>query len=655
MAAAVPDPSPGMSCVLFLEEEQLGGRVLLPGFYAKQLESHAAHHMFGVELQDDSERRWPVTLAWRVPGSVTGGLLLEDGWRRIVQRFALKAADKLLLFPPLLSPDACRLPFRVERQGAIYLPASVDEPGPSGAPPASSARADAPRASPGQLAGNGPPEYTRTVTASDLVLGMLPGTAANAFFHPLLTAEGVAPAEVPVVDQQGKVWPMQPTFGARGWHFSRGWRPFRDEMQLEAGDMLAFSLLLDPPRLKVDVQKTHKKRSRPVKVEEPSASPVAVSSTGAPAPPPGKRAKSSWTRSMQAYIANRSLPRNVKRTAEGYAPIGPWIMEDLLGQNQGDRRHLKVGQRYPEDYPQQHWVPGYIGVRTASAVDGKPSAAWTPEYTGPYDVVVWNRAKAILIPAGRRNSAEEAAEWFDEVSVSCYGVAQVNTNFCLSPEMRQRYAASALPGSSTFVLAILQLLRKEDFIPWEAATGTKEEWDEWRAALQRLVTIPRTAEVMPGLIKRLADCIMFFLTHLNEEALLPYWRGDAFQKLLQAVPTCAALGSKVDHYYAHPLECHTCLLNLKGADLGANTHHGQRTIEAVMRVVERELISMSAVDALVAGKDAAGAARRDQRELEAEEAPTLQRLKKAIRQGKLPTPGVKAEGAADAAGRPRMG
>lgn len=41
------------------------------------------------------------------------------------------------------------------------------------------------------------------------------------------------------------------------------------------------------------------------------------------------------------------------------------------------------------------------------------------------------------------------------------------------------------------------------------------------------------------------------------------------QKLLQAVPTCAALGSKVDHYYAHPLECHTCLLNLKGADLGA--------------------------------------------------------------------------------------
>lgn len=69
-----------------------------------------------------------------------------------------QAADKLLLFPPLLSPDACRLPFRVERQGAIYLPASVDEPGPSGAPPASSARADAPRASPGQLAGNGPPD-----------------------------------------------------------------------------------------------------------------------------------------------------------------------------------------------------------------------------------------------------------------------------------------------------------------------------------------------------------------------------------------------------------------------------------------------------------------------------------------------------------------
>lgn len=55
MAAAVPDPSPGMSCVLFLEEEQLGGRVLLPGFYAKQLESHAAHHMFGVELQDVQE------------------------------------------------------------------------------------------------------------------------------------------------------------------------------------------------------------------------------------------------------------------------------------------------------------------------------------------------------------------------------------------------------------------------------------------------------------------------------------------------------------------------------------------------------------------------------------------------------------------------
>lgn len=44
---------------------------------------------------------------------------------------------------------------------------------------------------------------------------------------------------------------------------------------------------------------------------------------------------------------------------------------------------------------------------------------------------------------------------------------------------------------------------------------------------------------------------------------------------------------------------------------------------------------MSAVDALVAGKDAAGAARRDQRELEAEEAPTLQRLKKAIHQGAL--------------------
>lgn len=40
----------------------------------------------------DSERRWPVTLAWRVPGSVTGGLLLEDGWRRIVQRFALKVS-----------------------------------------------------------------------------------------------------------------------------------------------------------------------------------------------------------------------------------------------------------------------------------------------------------------------------------------------------------------------------------------------------------------------------------------------------------------------------------------------------------------------------------------------------------------------------------
>lgn len=35
-------------------------------------------------------------------------------------------------------------------------------------------------------------------------------------------------------------------------------------MQLEAGDMLAFSLLLDPPRLKVDVQKTHKKRVCPI-------------------------------------------------------------------------------------------------------------------------------------------------------------------------------------------------------------------------------------------------------------------------------------------------------------------------------------------------------------------------------------------------------
>ena len=146
-------------------------------------------------------------------------------------------------------------------------------------------------------------------------------------------------------------------------------------------------------------------------------------------------------RSTTAYVGDRSSA-SAEADRDGFAKIGPWIADDLLGTHQGDRRYLPAGREAPPSRSQRHWVPGYIGVRTTFDCEGGDNSRssaipWTPSYSGTYDIMLWDMQKATLVLAGTRDTIEEAAQAYDQFSIAYNGSRFANTNYKMTPAVRE--------------------------------------------------------------------------------------------------------------------------------------------------------------------------------------------------------------------------
>eukprot|EP00667_Euglena_gracilis_P003562 EG_transcript_3571 len=339
-------------------------------------------------------------------------------------------------------------------------------------------------------------------------------------------------------------------------------------------------------------------------------------------------------RSTLAYIGDRTTTCPTKKDKFGFVPIGDWIADDLLGTHQGDRRYLRPkGANTAKT--QRFWVPGYIGVRTTFDASSAtlPQTAWTSDYEGVYDVMVWDMQKATLVFAGSRYDLDEAAYLFDVYSLAYNGVQFANTNHRPSPELRQAYSDVPSKGKGIVPLA-LQLLWKADQLNWDACSGTPEEWDEWNEVVRSVAAGRRTADTLDDMVKVLMQAMLWLIRSLKEAVIYPSWRGQPLEDFVAAVAKADTLGAKMDHYHPERDRCRSCLINLKGRATGDNNRHGMHTAEALFRVLDWELISMKAVVDLAQGGDDWDKAAAEELELKKTEEECLRRLYGELRQAK---------------------
>ena len=189
----------------------------------------------------------------------------------------------------------------------------------------------------------------------------------------------------------------------------------------------------------------------------------------------------------------------------------------------------------------------------------------------------------------------------------------------------QEYADTLSKGKAIVMMA-LQLLWKSEQLNWEACSGTEEDWDHWTQAVTAIATAKRTPQNLDRMVEEIARAMMWLVRTVREAALFPSWRGQPLEDLLAAMSTCNKLGKKNDHYYPSRNQCRSCLLNLKGRAMGEGNKHGVTTAEALFRVLDRELISMNAVQDIGAGGDGWAKSKKEEEELKREEAECLRRL-----------------------------
>lgn len=317
--------------------------------------------------------------------------------------------------------------------------------------------------------------------------------------------------------------------------------------------------------------------------------------------------------------------------------VGPWLRAQLLCRQGLDLRHLAFAplplaaapaepgdalrvalagggggqQQRKAGSGRPGLVPGWLGVRTVAEEDGAERPAWSSQYEGLYEALVWDGARAVSYAFAQRGSAEQAGRAYDALALAARPDGMTDTNYPVTQDAIAAALGGAAPDpvgakatnfSSQGPWSAARLLALDLQLSAAARRGATAEWDAWRRDVwDRHAS--RCAPKEGPAAAAFARLLKWFGQHIKEDVLYSSWRpgGATHAAWLAGCDACTAWGVKSDMFPDSREVSADWALKIvgnKGRSVGDTSAggftFGRRTVNALLRALEQEAVCWAA-------------------------------------------------------------